>query len=123
MDEYKSKVYVLIDERNRILRCEGGYTMSNIEDISAWTLIDEGTGDKYNLCQSNYFDPPLYEEHGVPVWELVEGVPQLRAQEDVDADIAAIPAPAPSQEQRISDLEADTATMAEALIIAFGGEV
>ena len=38
----KSKVYVLLDERNRVLRCEGGYTMSNIDDVSKWTYIDEG---------------------------------------------------------------------------------
>lgn len=90
MDEMKSKVYVLCDERSRILRCEGGYTMGNIENISEWTLIDEGTGDRYNLCQSNYFDPPLYEEHGVPIWELVDGKLWLRAQQEVDADIAAL---------------------------------
>ena len=46
----KSKVYVLLDERNCVLRCEGGYTMSNIDDVSKWTYIDEGklTEDEYN---------------------------------------------------------------------------
>lgn len=45
----KSKVYVLLDERNRVLRCEGGYTMSNIDDVTKWTYIDEGklTEDEY----------------------------------------------------------------------------
>nr|DAL70071.1 MAG TPA: hypothetical protein [Caudoviricetes sp.] len=28
----KSRVYILLDERSRVLRCEGGYTMSNIDD-------------------------------------------------------------------------------------------
>ena len=42
MEIQKSKVYVLLDERNRVLRCEGGYTMSNIDDVSKWTYIDEG---------------------------------------------------------------------------------
>ena len=41
-ESYISKVYVLADGRGRILRCEGGYTMSNIDDLDAWTLIDEG---------------------------------------------------------------------------------
>lgn len=44
MEIQKSKVYVLLDERSRVLRCEGGYTMSNIDDVSKWTYIDEGTG-------------------------------------------------------------------------------
>jgi len=94
MNEYTSKVYVLPDERGRILRCEGGYTMSNIEDISQWVLIDEGTGDKYNLCQSNYSPTPLYEEHGIPVYKLDElDKPVERTAEEIAEDIAAIPAP------------------------------
>lgn len=44
----KSRVYVLLDDQNRVLRCEGGYTMSNIDDVSKWTYIDEGAGDRYN---------------------------------------------------------------------------
>lgn len=44
----KAKVYVLLDERNRVIRCEGGYTVSNIDDVSKWTYIDEGAGDRYN---------------------------------------------------------------------------
>lgn len=123
MDEYKSKVYVLIDERNRILRCEGGYTMENIKDISEWTFIDEGVGDRYNLCQSHYFDPPLYEEHGVPVWELADGLPQLRAQEDVDADIAEIPVPGPTLDERVSVVEVKADEAHEALNMILSGVV
>ena len=44
MEIQKSKVCVLLDERNRVLHCEGGYTMSNIDDVSKWTYIDEGVG-------------------------------------------------------------------------------
>ena len=120
----KSQVYVQTDERGRILRCEGGYTKENIDDLSRWTLIDSGEGDRYNLCQSLYFAPALYDEHGVPVWELDGNAkPRLRKEEDVAADIEALPLP-PSKadlEQRVNDLEADTATLAEALMIAFGG--
>ena len=121
MNEYTSKVYVLPDERGRVLRCEGGYTMSNIEDISQWVLIDEGYGDRYNLCQSNYFPTPLFEEHGVPMYKLDNGAAVERTAEEIAEDIAAIPAPPPSQEQRIADLETDRETMVEALFIAFGG--
>ena len=48
MEIHKSKVYLLLDAQNRVLRCEGGYTMSNIDAVSKWTYIDEGTGDMYN---------------------------------------------------------------------------
>lgn len=73
MEIQKSKVYVLLDEKSRVLRCEGGYTMSNIDDVSQWTCIDEGTGDRYNLCQSNYFDKPLMTMDGAYRYKLVDG--------------------------------------------------
>jgi hypothetical protein len=64
MEEMKSKVYVLLDG-DKIIRCEGGYTMQNIQNIEDWTYIDEGNGDKYNLCQSHYFDGGLYTYDGI----------------------------------------------------------
>ena len=97
MDE-KSKVYVLVDERGVILRCDGGYTIGNIDDISKWTLIGEGTGDRYNLCQSNYFDA-LYTEDGIPRYKLLDGVPVMRMPSEIEADRAAIPAPAPTEQE------------------------
>lgn len=79
-----SKVYVLTDGKARILRCEGGYTTpSNLE---GWTQIDEGTGDRYNLCQSNYFDGGLYTEDGIPRYKLVDGQPVERTEEEIQAD-------------------------------------
>lgn len=86
MDE-KSKVYIKIDFANRIIACDGGYTIGNITDFSEWRLIDEGYGDKYNLCQSNYFDKPLYEDHGVPVYKFEKGLAVERSQAEIDADI------------------------------------
>lgn len=99
--EPTSKVYVLTDEQNRILRCEGGYTMDNISDIDAWTLIDEGYGDKYNLCQSHYFDGGLRTEDGILLWKLVDGVPVERTEEELDADRSEVPAAAPTEQEQL----------------------
>ena len=108
MNENTSKVYVLPDERSRILRCEGGYTMSNIVDISQWVLIDEGYGDRHNLCQNNYFSRPLYEEHGIPVYKLNElDKPVERTPEEIAEDVAALPPIPPSPQERIAELEAE----------------
>lgn len=114
--EPTSKVYVLTDEQNRILRCEGGYTMANISDIDAWMLIDEGYGDKYNLCQSHYFDGGLRTEDGILRWKLVDGNPAERTEEELDADRAEIPASPPTPEQRIAELEAENAELQDALL-------
>ena len=93
MDIIKSKVYVRTDERNRIIRCEGGYTTP--EDLSGWTEIDEGAGDKFNLCQSHYFAGGLYTLDGIPRYKLQDGKPVERTEAEIQADLdAAVPPPA-----------------------------
>ena len=92
----KSKVYVLLDERNRVLRCEGGYTMGNIDNIDKWTYVDEGYGDKYNLCQAHYFDQ-LYTEDGIPRYKFEDGACVLRSDAEIVEDVAALPPPAPAE--------------------------
>ena len=91
---YKSKVYVLTDENGRITRIEGGYTTP--EDLTGWVQIDEGTGDKYNLCQSNYSPGSLYTADGIPRYKLADGKPVERTAEEIAADRAALPEPEPS---------------------------
>ncbi|MGO5029662.1 DUF4376 domain-containing protein [Candidatus Agathobaculum pullicola] len=84
MSENASKVYVLTDVRDRIIQCGGGYTMP--ADLTGWVQIDEGIGDKYNLCQSHYFDGGLYNGDGIPRYKLVNRVPVLRSDEEIEAD-------------------------------------
>ena len=88
MDEFetKSKVYILTDSQGRVLRCEGGYTMSNIDDLSQWTYLDEGDGDRYNLCQSHYFEGGLYTEDGFCRYVYEDGVCRLRTEAEIEAD-------------------------------------
>lgn len=86
MDEILSKVYIKVDNQGRILRCEGGYTMSNIADVSEWIYIDEGTGDRYNLCQSHYFEGGLYTEDGFCRYVYENGEARLRTDAEIVAD-------------------------------------
>lgn len=125
MDE-KSKVYILVDDLNRVLRCEGGYTMGNIDNTSEWIFIDEGEGDKFNLCQSHYFPDGLFTDDGIARYKFTDGAVVLRTYEEIEADRTAQPTPpvpAGNLEQRVEDLEADTQTLQEAMLIAFGGEI
>lgn len=103
MEEFKSKVYVKIDEENRILRCEGGYTTPS--DLTDWILIDEGTGDKYNLCQSHYFDKPIYTADGVPRYKLVDGKAVERTSEEIEAELLQ-----PLKESHIAQSKSDLQT-------------
>lgn len=89
-----SKVYVLADDQSRIIRCEGGYTTP--ADLTGWVQIDEGTGDRYNLCQTHYFDGGIYTDDGIPRYKLADGQAVERTEEEIAADRAALPAPEPS---------------------------
>lgn len=96
--ETKSKVYIKTDAEGRILRCEGGYTTP--ADLTGWIEIDEGTGDKYNLCQSHYFDGGLYTMDGICryVWDGEQCM--LRSEDELDADRKARePVLTPAQER------------------------
>ena len=122
MEIQKSKVYALLDEKSRVLRCEGGYTMSNIDDVSQWTCIDEGTGDRYNLCQSNYFDKPLMTMGGAYRYKLVDGNPVECTQEEIAQQEEALkPVPTPTLESRVEVLEIDASETREALEMILSG--
>ena len=88
MDEFesKSKVYIQTDSQGRVTHCEGGYTMSNIADISEWIFIDEGTGDRFALCQSHYFEDGLYTDDGIYRYVYSNGNCRLRTDAEIEAD-------------------------------------
>lgn len=118
----KSKVYVLTDNNGYITRIDGGYTIGNITDFTGWVLIDEGYGDRYNLCQSNYFPQPIQTDGGAYRYQLVDGKPvkctpeEIREQED-----ALKPEPSPTLERRVEDLEINAAETREALEMILSG--
>lgn len=109
-----SKVYIQVDDHNRIIRCEGGYTTP--ADLAGWICIDEGAGDKYNLCQTHYFpgglahpdgtnryiyDPDLYPAYREATAEELEA-------ERAEIEAARVPAGPTAQQlmqQMITDLE------------------
>ena len=122
--ETKIKVYIQTDNEGRIVRCEGGYTTP--ADLTDWIEIDEGTGDKYNLRQSHYFEGGLYTMDGIPRYRWDGSAAVLRTEEELEADRAAIPDPKPSKtvEDRLAALEAEAERAKadrEALNILLGG--
>lgn len=97
-----SKVYIKIDSVSRVIAIDGGYTKGNIKDLSEWIFVDEGIGDKYNLCQNNYLPGPLTDENGIYLYKYVEGsiVPRSggstariveRTQDEIADDYRALP--------------------------------
>lgn len=113
----KSQVYIQTDEQGRIIRCDGGYSMANIANIEDWLLIDEGIGDKYNLCQSHYFEGGLYTMDGIPLYKWNGQQVIKRTDDEVAADREAIPTSPvmPTYEERLAAMESAMLTMAMAL--------
>ena len=122
MEMQKSKVYVLPDSYGYITRIDGGYTIGNITDPEKWVLIDEGNGDKYNLCQGNYFPQPIRTMGGAYRYKLVDGVPTECTAEEIAAQEEALkPVPTPSLENRVEILETDAVETREALEMILSG--
>lgn len=90
MQSPKSRVYVQTDSESRVLRLEGEYSLP--ADLTGWTKIDEGYGDKYALAQSHYLDKPLYDG-AVLRYKLVDGKVVERTAEEIEADKAKLPKP------------------------------
>ena len=123
METQKSKVYVLPDSSGYITRIDGGYTVSNITDPENWVLIDEGYGDKYNLCQGNYFHHPIRTMGGAYRYKLVDGQPVECTAEEIEAQEEALkPVPTPSLENRVEVLESTTDDMILLMADLIGGE-
>lgn len=102
--ETQSKVYIYTDTEGRIVRCEGGYTTP--ANLTGWIEIDEGTGDKYNLCQSHYFDGGLYTEDGIPRYAWTGETAVLRSEDAIEQDRTAVAQPEqpPTQQETESSV-------------------
>ena len=123
METQKSKVYVLPDSSGYITRIDGGYTIGNITDTENWVLIDEGDGDRYNLCQGNYFPQPIITDGGAYRYKLVDGQPVECTAEEIAAQEETLkPVPTPTLENRVEVLESTTDDMILLMADLIGGE-
>lgn len=71
MEEAKSKVYILVDSNNNIIALDGGYTTP--DDLTGWIEIDDGQGDKYNLCQEHYLEKHVMDNSGKYNYKYING--------------------------------------------------
>lgn len=66
--------------------CIVSVNSSAFADAEWGIRIDEGTGDKYYHAQGNYFSNGIYTDDGIPRYKLVDGAPELRTEEEIQAD-------------------------------------
>lgn len=88
--ENKSRVYITIDEENRITRIEGEYSLPS--NLDGWILIEEGEPcDRLNLAQSHYLEKGLTTDDGIYQYKYENEEVTERTQKEIDADKQAIP--------------------------------
>ena len=87
-----------------------------LSDVTEWTEIDEGEGDKYHHAQNNYLTDGLTDKNGIFNYKLSDGKPMLRTAEEKASELERIAAV-----QEIAELKAElTATDYIAAKIAEG---
>lgn len=112
MDE-KYTVYVRTDAASCIIDVNSSAFLA---DTEGWTAIAEGAGDRFHHAQGNYFTLPLYGPDGCASYKLADGVPALRTEAEKAAEIAARPAPEPTQLDRVEAQIAYTAMITDTML-------
>lgn len=116
--EPKSRVYILVDSKNRVLRVEGEYTLPT--DLTNWILIDEGYGDRFNLAQAHYFALPICDEMGLHNYMYDNGTVREATATELEAELRELPKNyTETLEERVTALEGELANVDETLIELF----
>lgn len=111
MEEYyinsvKENIYVYI-KTNTSGKVIAVNSSAFINDTNYWIKIDEGTGDKYAHAQGNYFDKPLIDEKGLHNYVYENGYVRETTESEKEAELQAIPKPAPSAESDLLSMAVD----------------
>lgn len=110
-------VYVRTDDADRITAVNSSAFLT---DVTEWTQIAEGHGDRYHHAQGNYFSKPIHDDRGISRYKLEDGKAVERTQEEMDADYVE-PEAQPTQEERLAALEEENKQLKEALDLLLSG--
>ena len=95
------RVFIKTDSQDRITAVNSEIFIS---DLSGWTEIDSGDGDRFAHAQGNYLPKPLIDGNGVYRYKFVDGAICERSADEMAADIS-VPDPAPTDHERLEALE------------------
>lgn len=94
-------VYVTVRDDGAIIAINSS---GFIADVTGWTKIDEGSGDRCYHAQGNYLRGPVFDERGIPRYKLVGGEVVERTQEEMDGEVAVLPPAPASVDERLDEL-------------------
>ena len=96
-------VYAKVNESGYITAINSSAFLT---DLTGWTEIDSGAGDKYHHAQGNYFPMPLMTEGGAYRYKLVNSKVIECTQEEIQEQEAANqPEPTPSIPEEVEALK------------------
>lgn len=97
MEQNTYKVYAHLDSAGSITAINSS---AFLPDTTGWTLIDEGTGDRYHHAQGHYLPDGLHTSDGIPRyhWDGTQVI--QRTEEEIEEDRASIqPVVAPEEDR------------------------
>lgn len=105
MDKYFNNHYITTDPKGRITSGWSEGPIPGRDTTGAVLLTDQG-GYQFRLTPDGEENPALYTEDGIPLYRWDGERVVRRSEEEVQADRAAVPPPAPSaQEQLRADVD------------------
>ena len=78
------RVFIKTDSQDRIIAVNSEIFIS---DLSGWTEIDSGDGDRFVHAQGNYLPKPLIDGNGVYRYKFVDGAIYERSDDEMAADM------------------------------------
>lgn len=108
-------VYVKTNEKDYITDVNSSAFLADVTD---WTEIDQGHGDKYHHAQSNFLEKPIMTRGGAYRYRLVDKkLVECTPEEITEQEEANKPAPTPDDnlESRVATVESDVASLTAAI--------
>lgn len=107
-EEFYNRHYITVDEQNRIISGWSDGPLRDKDTTDAICINDKG-GYQFRLIldgKATEENPPLYDyEYGVPLYKWDGTQVLARSEEEIEADIAAIPVVVPPKSN--AELEAE----------------
>ena len=113
---FYNKHFITVDEQNRIVR---GFSDAFRQPADTDICINEQGGYQFRLFPGGEENPSLHEwQHMIPLYKYENGKVVKRTEEEIEADIAALPQPeeVPSQLDRVEAQAFFTAMMTDTLL-------
>lgn len=110
---FYNRHYVTVDESGRIV---DGFSDAFRSPSETDICINERGGYQFRLFPGGEENPAMHEGNGIPLYKYDGGAVAERSAAEIAEDIAALPAPAPSEDEKRDAQIFYTAMMTDTLL-------